>query len=171
MDEQFRRNKLWIGLAAAAILFLCLALCGLGAMITMGARSSTVYLQPPAGQEGAAPPQVYHSSPGPLSMGGSAYTGPFGFIFGAVGFLFRVAFLGLILLLLLGLVRRLFWGPRHGWAHVGPRPACAPKGSSKSYPRHGPWAWHGHGPPWATGDEPDEEAETDSETGYHGPQE
>jgi hypothetical protein len=171
MDEQFRKSKLWVGLAAAAILFLCVALCGLGAMVTMGARSSTVYLQPPAGQEGAAPPQVYHSNPGPWGLGGSAGTGLLGFIFGAVGFLFRIAFLGLILLLLFGLVRRLFWGPRHGWAHFGPRPPCGPKGWDKSHPWHGPWAWHGQGPTRETGDEPGETTEPDTETGYHGPQE
>jgi len=171
MDEQFRRNKLWIGVAAVVILFMCVALCGLGAMASIGARSSTVYLLPPTSEEGAAPPPIYNAGPASSGLGSRAYTGPFSFIFGAVGFLFKVAFLGLILLLLLGLVRRLFWGPRHGWAHVGPRPPCGPESSHRSHPWHGPWAWHAHGQPWKTEDEPEDVGSDPSETDYSGPQE
>jgi hypothetical protein len=172
MNEQFRRNKLWLGLAVAAILFLCVMLCGLGALVTMGARSSTVYLPPPTGGEGSAPPPLYQSSPSPWGLAGGANTGPFSFLFGAVGFLFKVAFLGLGLLLFLGLVKRLFWGPRHGWAHVGPRPPHGSTGSGQTHARHGPWAWHACGGGSEAEDEPsDETGMGPTETSYNGPQE
>jgi hypothetical protein len=66
-------------------------------------------------------------------------------------------FFGLVLLLLFGLVRRLFWGHRR-WCP--PYPGRPPEGGEWKGKPHGPWAWHHHrkhgGPPpwWGTESEP-----------------
>jgi hypothetical protein len=156
MDERFRGRGLWIGLGALAILLLCLLMCGMGAMLA-GPRG-TVYVQPPAGGEGAVVAPVYHGY------------GPFGFILAGVGFLFKLAFFGLLLLLGLGLVKRILWGhrcwaPPPGWK--GPE---GEEGKGSVYTAWGPWAWHHRyhrrhcGPPpwWGP---PAEPAEEDDEPG------
>lgn len=156
MDERFRGRGIWVAAGGLAIIFLCLMLCAMGAMATMFLRQGPAYgvvpqIQAPAGEDGGvAPPITY----GPV-VGRPAGYGPFGLIGAGIGLLFRLAFFGLLLLLLLGLVRRLFWGPRH-WHHR--HPGKPPKG--KPYPGWGPWAWHCHG---EVGDEEAKPASTEGE--------
>jgi hypothetical protein len=176
MDERFRGNRLWIGLGALAIIFLCVALCGFGAMASMFMRSDigyapAPYVQPPAGEEGVVPPPTYYQDHSPLGMGRYGNTGLFGFVSGAIGLLFRLVFFGLLLLLLLGLVKRLFWGPRHHWACYPGRPPKGKEWKGRPHPGWGPWAWHGHGAPWEAEDEVGtQEGEPDPDE-YSGPQE
>ena len=166
MDERFRGKGLWIGLGALAIIFLCIMLCGMGAMFA-GPRSQ-VYVQPPVGEEGVAPPPAYYGF-GPLGTGRHSVAGPFAFVFGAIGFAFKLAFFGLLMVLLIGLVRRIWWG-HHCWAP--PRNWVPPEGEEGEghfWSGRGPWAWHhyrrhGGPPPWwgspaeaASEDEPGEE--------------
>jgi hypothetical protein len=146
MDERFRRKgPLVAGAVVAAIIFLCVTLCFMGALGTMFLRSSAVVVpqvQPPAGAEGVVPPQVYHGSWG----GGRSGVGVLGFLgFGAV------MFFGILLLLGVG---RFVLGPRrcappHGGLH--------PAGKGWKGHRHpwGPWGWHAHGKEWQEGDDPD----------------
>ena len=168
MDERFRGKGLLIGLGAMAIVFLCILLCGMGAMFA-GPRSQ-VYVQPPVAQESSAPPPppaLYGH--GPAGVGRYGVAGPLGFIFGAIGALFKLAFLGLLLLLGLGLVKRFFfghrcWGPPPGW-----KPPEAQEGEGKAYAAWGPRAWHRYhrhwGPPpwWAAPSEPDAEGDEPGE--------
>ena len=105
--------------------------------------------------------------------------------FSPFSFLFRALLFGLLLLLVIGLFKRLVWGPRH-WHHRycgPPHPGKPPKrgASDKATSEWGPWAWRGHhkhwGPPpwWGPESEPGkEEVEPDSDTDnpeYTGPQE
>ena len=189
MDEKFRRNKHWFGLGALLIIFLCVALCGLGAMATMFTRSApgygaVPYVQPPAAEEGAAPPATYYGH-GPLGHHGGG--GLFGIIGAGIGLIFKLAFFGLLLLLLLGVVKRIFWGHHFGrYAHWGPPsppgkpwPGKKGEGESRDYAQWGPHAWHRHfkhwGPPPWWGPEAEaarQEDEPDTaESEYTGPQE
>ena len=170
MDERFRGKRIWVIAAIVGIVFLCLMLCGLGAMVTTFTRSEVVYMQPPVDEGGAVPPQVYQ---GPLGMGRYVGHGPFGLLASGVGLLFKMVFLGLLLLLLFGLAKRLIWGPRH-WhpRHWGPRYADMPlKGKAWKGPPHawGPWAWH-HDKPWEAEDEPadEEDQPEDPDLAYGG---
>jgi hypothetical protein len=183
MDEGFKKYGLWIGLGAMAVIFLCIMLCGAGAMISMIGRSIPTYapvphVAPPAAEDGSAPPQAYYYPPAPYF--GSRYTG-----FGLFGFLFRVVCFGLVLLLVIGLFKRLLWGRRH-WRYrfCGPPfPGKPPKGGEpeQDAAEWGPWAWHRHhrrwGPPPWWGPEPESGkggAQPDSDTEnseYTGPQE
>jgi hypothetical protein len=149
MDERFRGKGLWIGLGAIAIVFLCIMLCGMGAMFA--GPSSQVYVQPPVAQEGSAPPPP--AMYGHAGIGRYGTVGPLGFVFGAIGALFRLAFLGLLLLLGLGLVKRIFighrcWGPLPGW-----KPPEGQEGAGKPHAAWEPQAWRHHHkhwgpPPW-----------------------
>jgi hypothetical protein len=178
MDERFKGKKTWIGLGALGIIFLCVMLCGFGAMVTLFMRSAPVHgtvpqVQSPPGEEGAAPPPTYNYGPGSMGMGRHAGWGPLGFLGFGIGLIFRLLFFGLILLLLLGLVKRLFFGHRHwAWAHHG-KPPRGEEWKGRPHPRWGPWAWHFHGAPWETEAEgPGEEDEPDeAESEYAGPQE
>ena len=95
MDERFRGRGIWIGLGVLAIVFLCVMLCGMGAMFATS--RGTVYVQPPGAEEGAVAPHVYQGS---FFGGRHGAIGPFAFIFGAIGLLLKLGFLGLLLLLL-----------------------------------------------------------------------
>ena len=114
MDERYRRKgPLVAGAVVAAIIFLCVTLCFMGALGTMFLRSSAVVVpqvQPPAGGEGVVPPQVYH---GPWGGG----RGGFG-VLGLLGF-GAVLFFGLLLLLGVG---RFVLGPRRCGAAWRPAP-------------------------------------------------
>jgi len=167
MDQRFRGKKLWIGLGALAIVFLCLMLCGLGAM-AMVTTSRGPVVQPPAGEEGAAPPPTHYGH-GPLGMGRSVGWGPFGILSFGLGLLFKLLFFGLLLLLLIGLAKRLFWGHRAWCPPYWGQPPEGKEGEDKPYAAWGPWAWawyqckHWGPPPWR-GSEPepsDEEGEPD----------
>jgi hypothetical protein len=152
MDERFRGKGIWVAAGGLAIIFLCLMLCGLGAMGTMFLRQGPEYAvvpqgQPPVAEEGAVQPPVYY---GPVA-GRHVGVGPFGFIGAAIGMLFKLLFFGVLVLLLFGLVRRLFWGPRY-WHHR--HPGKPPRG--KPYPGWGPWAWHCYGEAAEDEGEPDE---------------
>lgn len=180
MDEHLRKNKHWIGLGALAIIFMCLALCGVGAMATMFFRggpdvAAVPYVQAPAGEDGvAAPPVTYGHSRTGMMRGG-----PFSFVGGAISLLFRLAFFGLLLLLLIGLVKRIFWGPGWGARHwAAHRRGMPPKG--KPHGHWGPpWMWPCDGPPTEAeaGSKPDDPDEASPEGAnpegfaYNGPQE
>jgi hypothetical protein len=164
MDERFRGKGLWIGLGAMAVVFLCIMLCGMGAMFAV--PRSQVYVQPPPAGEGAAAqaPPAYYGYGAP-DIGRHGVGGPLGFLFGAIGALFRLAFLGLLLLLGLGLVKRIFWahrcwGPPPGW-----KPPQGEEGGGTPYAARGPWGWHRHhrywGPPpwWAAPSQPEAAAD------------
>jgi hypothetical protein len=184
MDERFRGKELWIGLGALGIVFLCVMLCGMGAFLTLASRSGPVHMpvpqiQPPADGGSVAPPPATYYGYGPM---GVPRFGGFSFI----GGLFRLAFAGILLLMFLGLLKRVFWGRRHwGYRHCGPvhkmhgpwgphnkgGPTGHKEWRGKPYPGWGPWAWCG---PY---DQPEEDpageqAEpTAEETEYTGPQE
>lgn len=156
MDERFRSHRLWIILGALGTVFLCLMLCGLVTMAFAGMRSGPVYGTAPQapGAESAAPPQIYYS-PG--------VGGPLGFVVQGVGLLFRLAFVGLFVLLFAGLIRRLLWGPRHCRPGYWGRPPEGQEWKGKAHPGWGSWArhWHGEPPehrsePAGPGDEPED---------------
>ena len=154
MDERFRGKK-WIGLGALAIIFLCLALCGMSTMAMFVLRSGpshgvALQVQPSPGEEGTAPSTGYW---GPMGRGQMGHGGPFGFIFGGIRLLFGLAVLGVLLLVMMCVARRVFWGPRH-W---GPPPwARSPEGKEgEGTPcAWGPWAWYHHGGQGRPGSEP-----------------
>jgi hypothetical protein len=187
MDERFRRNGVWIGVGLLAIIFLCVMLCGLGAFATLATRSGPVYgvvpqVQPPVAEDGAAAPQVYGYAPGTWGAGRHVGFSPFSFIF-------KFLFFGLLLLLLFGLLKRFFWGPRlwgaGHWGHrhwhppYGARPPRGKDAEDSAPGEWGPWAWHCHGkhwrppPGWAPEPEQTEETSEPDEGGleYSGPQE
>jgi hypothetical protein len=177
MDEHFRRKGLWVGLGALAIVFLCVMMCGFGSLLM--ASRGPVYVQPPAAEEGAAPPPPAYYGHGPYGMGHTGVHGPLGFFARFIGGLFRLAFLGLLLLLGLGLIKRIFWGhrcwgPPHGWK---PPEGSHEAGDTKA--AWGPWGWHRHKhwgspPPWWTQSEAKGHEEDESDSGdpvYSGPQE
>jgi hypothetical protein len=166
MDERFARHRVWFAVGAAALVFLCLMLCAFGAFVTFMMRpvptqGAVPYVQPPSAQEGeAAPPTYYY--PGPPADGRGAGHGPLGFLSAGVGLMFKLLATGLLLLLFLGLVKRLFWGHRHGpWHHWAPPPR-GNEGEGRPHAPWGPWAWH-CGERWgrpheaeSESDEPDE---------------
>ena len=178
MDERFRGRGLWLGLGVVALIFLCLCLMAGATFALFGqSRVTPVYVQPPAAGEGAVqPPATYH---GPGLLGG---------LFFGVRMIFKLAFLGLLLLLLLGVGRRLLWGPHHWWRHY-----CAPVPPGKGWEgqpggegqphthwhRHGhhPWGppppWWGHGPERSAGEgeAPGAPGAGEPTAGYSGPQE
>jgi hypothetical protein len=178
MDERLREKKHWIVLGALAIVFLCVLLCALGAFGMLVVRSGPAYVQPPTGEEGVVPPTMYHGR-GPLSMGQYGGWGPFGIIGFGFSLLFKLAFFGLLLLLLFGLIRRLFWGRRHPWPPYWGKPPQGKEGEKGSGAAWGPWAWHHHRKHWGPhpgwGAEPEpagREGEPDpAESEYTGPQE
>lgn len=146
MDERFRSKGPWIAaVAVGGIIFLCVALCLLGALGTMFLRSSTgvvAPVQPPAIEEGAAQPQLYY---GPWI---GARTG-----MGVLGLLAFGAVLVFGLLLLLGIGR---------FVHMPWR--CSPNavgGKWRGRPHPwGPRGWHAHGQAWHEGREPVDSTET-----------
>ena len=98
-----------------------------------------------------------------------------------ISLLFKLLFFGLLLMLVLGLVKRFFWGRRH-WAHHPWGPPCPPgmatQGKAGEDDPHAGWEppfWHRHGkhwgpPPWWNAEaEPDKPADEDA--AYTGPQE
>jgi hypothetical protein len=155
MDERFKGKGVWVAAGLLAVVFLCLMLCGLGAMVTSLFGSGRAYgpvpqASAPSGGEGAIAPQAYY---GPLGV-----AHPFGMASFGLGMLFRMLFFGLILVLLIGLIRRLFWGPRHWYPgyHRPYYPGKPPKGEpgeGHPHPGWGPWArhWHEH---WSEGRDP-----------------
>jgi hypothetical protein len=154
MDERFRGKGLWIGLGALAIVFMCVMLCGFGAMASFTMGRGPVYVQPPAGEEGVAPPPAYYGS-GPWGMARHGGFNPFAFIF-------KMAFLGLFLLLLIGLLKRIFWGPRYwGPRHWHPpyrgKPPEGEAWKGKPHGMWGPWAHHWCAEHWGPGGEPADE--------------
>jgi hypothetical protein len=171
MDERFGRKRLWIGLGALGLVFLCLVACGLLTLVGLVPRPAVLVPQPgtalgqPQGSEdGAVPPaQVYDY--GRPAVGWFPGGGLLGLLAYGISLLFKLAFWGLLLMLLLGLVRRLFWGPRH-WCRPGAHEHW------KQHPHAGWWDRHPHGAhsrgkPDAAG-EGDEPGAPDAE--YSGPQ-
>lgn len=176
MDERFRGKGLWFGLGAVVLISLCLLLmCGAAFALLAPSRVAPVYVQPPAASEGAVQPPVTYYGLSPL-----------GGLFEGVRMLFRLAFMGLLLLLLLGVVRRLSWGPHHWrphyWAQGSSGPGSEGQPGGEARPR-APWDWRWHhhwGPPPWCGPAPEHAAgegkvpgapEAEAATGYSGPQE
>jgi hypothetical protein len=153
MDERFRGKGGWIALAVIGFVVLCLMVWGGAVMAMFLARPGPVAVQPPASIEGAVPAVPYY---------GHGFFG--GGLLGIVGFGFKLLFFGLLLLLGLGLVRRLFWGHRYG---------CMPPGGKawqgKDRAHWGPWGWHGH--PMHGKPEGRAEGDEGEEPEYTGPQE
>jgi hypothetical protein len=125
MDTHFRKRGMWIALLALAVVALCMLLA-LGGVLVMGAtRSGPVYLQPPAGEEGAVPFAPHH---GPLAGGWHAGAGIVRLVLLGGGLFTGLLVFGLVVALLVGLTRRIWRQPPAGgdaWARR--------------------W-WHGHGP-------------------------
>lgn len=177
MDERFKRKPLLIGLGALALIFLCIMLCGFGAMVTMFTSRTVqppMYVPAPAAEEGAQPPPAYYNhSPGP--MGGSRHgaMGPFSFVLRGIGLMFKLAFFGLLFFLLLGLVKRIFWGPGHWGHHHRHWPPKGKEWKHRHPPRWGPWAWHCYAEREEPAEQPaSEEGEAEPEEfTYNGPQE
>jgi hypothetical protein len=161
MEERFSGRKLWFGLGALALIFLCLMVCGLAVLalapVHLGpAYGVAPYVQPPAAGGGAAPVPVYQYSLGPL-----------GILAAGVGLIFKLIFFGLLLLLVFGLVRRLFW---RRWFWYPPYRGTPPEGQEgEGAGPWGPWYWRHHHrhcgpPPWWT-------PETEAGAGKEKPQE
>jgi hypothetical protein len=140
MDERVRSKGPWIAAAAVGgVIFLCIALCLVGALGTMFLRSSTgvvAPVQPPAIREGAAQPQFYYSP----WIGARTGMGVLGLLaYGAV------LFFGLLLLLGIGRFVLVPWRCRPHTAG----------GKWKGRPH--PWGargWHAHKHAWHEGGEP-----------------
>jgi hypothetical protein len=170
---------MWIGLGFLAIVFLCVMLCALGAFVTMAVRPGPTYVQPlPEGGEAGGAPVVQY---GPLGYGYHGGAGLLGIAGYGIGLLFKLLFFGLLLLLGLGLIKRLFWGRPHYWGrhryepYPGKPPTADTRWKSRGrHPHWGPWAWHHPWEPWAPDEEagvPPEEAMDEDEAEYTGPQE
>lgn len=161
MDERFRGKQGWIALAVIGFVVLCLMVWGGAVMAMFLARPGPVAIQPPASVEGVVPAVPYY---GYGHFGG----GLLGIASFGLSLVFKLFFFGLLMLLGLGLVRRLFWGHHYG---CGPHGGKAWKGKYH-HPYWGPWAGHPHprhGQPegQAEGNEGDEGGEPE----YAGPQE
>jgi hypothetical protein len=173
MDKRFRHRGILIGLGILAIIFLCLMVGGAGVFM-LTARPGPAYgvapqVQPPA--EGGSAPAPY--SYGPHAMGRHGGFGPLGIIGFGFRMLFRLLLLGLLLMLFLGIARRVMWGRR--WHHHpgryyrGKKPPEGVPGSSDQGEwgpcgHFGPWHWHHHGkhgppPGWGSEDKPAAEDE------------
>ncbi|MFN2291299.1 MAG: hypothetical protein ACK2UC_08940 [Anaerolineae bacterium] len=144
MDERFGRKGLWIGLGVLGLVFLCLMACGLLTVVGLVPRPAVLVPQPgaaleqPQGSEDGAVPPAQAYDYGRPAAGWHSGGGFLGLLAYGISFLFKVAFWGLLLMLLLGLVRRMFWGPRH-WCRPGSHEHW------KDHP-HAAWrAWHPHG--------------------------
>jgi hypothetical protein len=144
MDERFRGRGVWIGLGAAAILFMCLLMCVLGAFTSVTTGRAPVYVQPPVGEEGVVPPPTSYGHTH-FGLGRHGGYGPFSFIAGGISLAFRLLILGCLLLLFAGLLKRLCWGRRHWPAHYGGMPPRHEDDPDRHDSPWGPWAWHGHG--------------------------
>ncbi len=145
MDERFARNRVWFVLGAGILVLLCLMLCAFGAFATMMLRSVPAqgmvpYMQPPTGLEGeTAPPTYYY--PAPPAPAREAGYGPLGFLSAGIGLVVKLMVAGLLLLLFLGLVKRVMWGHRPWrWHHWGPPPK-GEWGEGRPHAAWGPWAW------------------------------
>ena len=171
MEPRFGRKRLWIGLGALGLVFLCLVACGLLTLVglvprptALGPQPGTAFEQPQGSEDGAVPPAQAYGYGRP-AVGWFPGGGLLGLMAYGISFLFKLAFWGLLLMLLLGLVRRLFWGPRH-WCRPGSHEHW------KEHPHAGWRDWHPHGA-HARG-KPDVEGEGDEPTApnaeYSGPQ-
>jgi hypothetical protein len=151
MDRHFGRRGMWLALGVLALVFLCTMTC-IGAAALLSPRGGGVWVQAPAGEGSAMPPAVYYPGHGIWTSLGAG-----------VGLLFKLLFFGLLILLLLKLVGRLFWCrwhavPPYGYGPWGSTPQGAPEGGAEgSDPGTGgePPAWarpvwrhHRHRHPW-----------------------
>lgn len=171
MDERFRGKGLWFGLGAVALIFLCLLLItGAAIAVLVPSRVAPVYVQPPAAGEGAMQPPVMYHSPGLL--GGLAF---------GLKMLLGLGFLGLFMILLFGMVRRLFWGLGYcasvpsGQGRQGqPGGGAQPHTHWRRHWHHawGPPPWWGPAPGHTAGEgEAPGTSEAEAAPGYSGPQE
>jgi len=144
MEERFGGKRLWMGLGALGLVFLCLMACGLLTLAALLPRpavivpqSGTTVGQPAASEDGAAS-QAQDYAHGRPAAGWFSGGGPLSFLAYGISLIFKVAFWGLLLMLLLGFFRRLFCWPRY-W--------CRPGWDEGWQDRpHGGWrAWHPHG--------------------------
>jgi hypothetical protein len=186
MDERFKGKRMWWGLGALAVIFMCVMLCAFGAIATLFTRQTPIYgqvpyVQAPAGEEGTVPPATYH---GPLGLRGRGGFGPLRIIGAGIGLIFKLLLLGLLVVLLLGLVRHLFWPRRWRYGHWGSPcpPGVPPTGEKDADAPSAGWGppWHHHGrhwgpPPWwrpeAEQPAPEQDKPDAAEPDYTGPQE
>lgn len=147
MDRRFGRRGKWFALGLLALVFLCIVACiGTAAMLAL--RPAGIWMQPPAGEGGVVPRAVYHPAHG---------------IWAFLRFGAGLLFLGLFVLLILKLVRRLFWGSWHAVSPYGygpwwGAPQGAPEGEAGGSETGAGWrppawkrrAWrhHHHAHPW-----------------------
>lgn len=157
MDERsgsgLRRRKLWVGLGAVAVVFLCLAVCGLAALFLGPVRAASGHWA----FDGVHPP----------FLGRYAGWGLLG-----ISVALRLLFFGLLLLALILVLRRVLWGhhtkdPRFWGGQPG--------GRGEGAGHRGAWdseTWHQHarhwGPPpwWAS--PPDSGSASATEAGVAG---
>jgi hypothetical protein len=87
-----------------------------------------------------------------------------------VGLFFKLAFLGLFVLLFIGLVRRLLWGPLHCGPGHWSRPRESQDWKRKAHPGWEAWARHWHGEPPEDRGEPatPEDEPEDPDLAYRG---
>lgn len=179
MDKRFgRKGMLWIALGLVALLFLCLVVACLGAATVFAPRQGGVWMQPPAGEQGAVPPAQFYPLHGTW--------GPLGVVGAGLHLLLKLFLFGLLVLLVVRLVGWLFWGrwracPPHGYGPWKGAPQGAPgdeAGEPGSAWRRHPWHHHHRhwGPPpwWAPRPPAAPEAEAGEEepdAGYTGPME
>ena len=155
MDRHFGRWGMWFALGVLALVFLCILAC-IGSAAFLAPRPAGTWVQPPAGGEGVIPPTVSHPA-----------HGVWGFLGAGIGVLFKLLLFGLLVLVLLKLVGRLFWGrwhaiPPYGY---GPWQGAVPGAPSNEAEGPGPgvgwrppnWkrhAWRHHHHPHAWGPPP-----------------
>lgn len=153
MEKWIGQRRTWLIVGVIAIIFLCLAVLGMGAMAAVLGRSGIAGAGPLIGVERGVPLQAYHGS-GAWNAG----LGVLGFLGFGISLMFKLAFFGLLLLLFIGLVRRVFWGPRH-WhprymgRHFRGKPPKSDEWKRRPHGGGPPWAWHGCGEPDESEDE------------------
>ncbi len=189
MDKRFGRWGMWVALGTVALLFLCVVVGCFGAAALFTQRPSGVWMQPQAGEGGAVPPAVVYPAHGGW--------GPLGILGAGVSLFLKLLLLGLLVLLLLRLVRRLLWGRGHacppywygGWKGAPQGTAGGEEGEADSGTAWGPPPWRRHAwrhhhpwgpPPWwgspqqgkpAPEPEPGEPAPDAPDAEYTGPME
>jgi hypothetical protein len=114
-------SRIVFRIVAGLVLLAAIAGIGFFAYQAGVANGSPITVQSPSGG----------TAPGPYPYYGYGFWHPFpffGFGFGCFGLLIPL----FLLFLAFGAFRRMLWGPRWGWRHMG---------------HHGPWGEHGEGVP------------------------
>lgn len=131
MDKRFGRWGMWVALAMVALLFFCVVVGCFGAAAISTLRPAGAWMPPQGGEGGAVPPTVFYPAHGGW--------GPLGVLGAGMSLFLKLLLVGLLVLLLFRLVRRLFWGRWH---------TCSPYG-------YGPWKGVPQGVPGGEAEDPD----------------